>query len=301
MAQPRLIDEEASETLFRMSRIWLGAAVGLLLGLAVAGALLVPVRWLIGHGAFANLLTTIVSASFALLTAAAGGMCALRIVEKFVLVQHTTPTDEVDKLGVPHVLDTSAIIDGRIADVQATGVLTGSLVAPKVVVNELQALADSPDRTRRGRGRRGLDLLDRLRNSPHGALTLWNGALDAATAAGPVDLQLVAIAKLLSAKLVTGDFNLGKVARLEGIQVINLNDVASALRPVMAPGDALQVELMKPGESPNQGVGYLDDGTMVVVDGGRDRMNQTVTAIVTSVLQTSAGRMIFARLADSAT
>jgi len=199
----------------------------------------------------------------------------------------------------PYVLDTSVVIDGRIADVVETQVLDGQLVLPRFALNELQAIADSSDRLRRSRGRRGLDILNRLRTSEKVDLKIYDRELPE-MAGESVDTKLVLLTKHLEGKLITGDYNLNKVARLHNVTVINLNDVANALKPVCLPGEQLTVQVVKPGEEDGQGVGYLDDGTMVVVEGGRAHLNHQVQLVVTSVLQTSAGRMIFGRVGSSA-
>jgi uncharacterized protein YacL len=192
------------------------------------------------------------------------------------------------------VLDTSVVIDGRIADLVETNVLDNQLIMPRFVLTELQAIADSGDKLKRSRGRRGLDILNRLRSDNHVDLEIYDRELPE-MAGQPVDMKLVLLAKHLEGKVVTGDYNLNKVARLHNVQVINLNDIANALKPVFLPGENVEVKIVKPGEEQGQGVGYLDDGTMIVVEGGRDHINQTVRIAVTSVLQTSAGRMIFGR------
>ncbi|MGO8753491.1 MAG: PIN/TRAM domain-containing protein [Thermoguttaceae bacterium] len=195
----------------------------------------------------------------------------------------------------PYILDTSVVIDGRIADVVEANVFDTQLIMPRFVISELQAIADSSDRLRRSRGRRGLDILNKLRNTPNVEMEIYDRELPE-FANQPVDLKLVSLAKHLEGKLVTNDYNLNKVARLQGVSVINLNDLANALKPVFLPGERADVRLVKIGEEPGQGVGYLDDGTMVVVEGGRDHINESVTISVTSVLQTSAGRMVFGRV-----
>jgi uncharacterized protein YacL len=194
----------------------------------------------------------------------------------------------------PCVLDTSVVIDGRIADVVETQILDGQLVMPKFVIGELQGIADSSDRLRRGRGRRGLDILNRLRSNPKLDVQIFERELPE-FAGQPVDLKLVALAKHLKGKLITNDYNLNKVARLQDVEVINLNDLANALKPVFLPGEQVCVRIVKAGEEPGQGVGYLEDGTMVVVESGRDHIGQQINIAVTSVLQTSAGRMVFGR------
>jgi uncharacterized protein YacL len=195
---------------------------------------------------------------------------------------------------MPYVLDTSVVIDGRIADVIETEVLDNQLVMPQFVIAELQAIADSSDRLRRSRGRRGLDVLNRLRTNARAELTIFDRDLPEFTGQA-VDLKLVLLAKHLNGKVVTNDYNLTKVAKLHGVGVINLNDIANALKPVFLPGEVIEVRIVKPGEEAGQGIGYLDDGTMIVVEGGRDHIHHTVRVSVTSVLQTSAGRMIFGR------
>jgi len=194
----------------------------------------------------------------------------------------------------PYILDTSIIIDGRIADVVDAGVLDSQLIMPRFVLGELQGIADSSDRLRRGRGRRGLDILNRLRSNDRVDFKIFDRDMPE-MAGQPVDMKLVLLAKHLGGKVVTGDYNLNKVARLHNVDVINLNDVANALKPVFLPGEGLEVLVIKPGEQEGQGVGYLDDGTMVVIEGGRESVGETVHVTVTSVHQTSAGRMLFGR------
>jgi len=194
----------------------------------------------------------------------------------------------------PYVLDTSVIIDGRIADVVETGALDSQLIMPRFVLAELQGIADSSDKLRRSRGRRGLDILNRLRNYDGVDFKIYERDLPELDGQ-PVDMKLVLLAKHLDGKIVTGDYNLNKVAKLHNVPVINLNDIANSLKPTFLPGETLDVRIVKAGEEPRQGVGYLDDGTMIVVEGGRAHIGETVNVTVTSVLQTSAGRMIFGR------
>ncbi len=194
----------------------------------------------------------------------------------------------------PYILDTSVVIDGRVADLVETDILDNTLIMPRFVLSELQRIADSSDKLRRSRGRRGLDILNRLRGNKKIDLKIYDRDL-AELSGHPVDMKLVLLAKHLEGKIVTGDYNLNKIARLHNVPVINLNDVANALKPVYLPGEAFSVRIMKPGEAAGQGVGYLDDGTMIVVEDGREHIGETVRISVTSVLQTSAGRMIFGR------
>ena len=193
----------------------------------------------------------------------------------------------------PILLDTSVLIDGRIADIVDTGMIETQLVVPNFVVDELQAVADSGDRLKRTRGRRGLDILAQLRKNKRPDVTLYESPRHED---GAVDHQLVELARSLNARILTNDYNLNKVAQLTGVAVININDLASALRPVVIPGEKMRVHVVKPGEEAGQGVGYLDDGTMVVVEQARPHLNQEVEFTVTRALQTSAGRMIFGRL-----
>ncbi|MEO8493469.1 MAG: PIN domain-containing protein [Planctomycetota bacterium] len=198
----------------------------------------------------------------------------------------------------PYVLDTSVVIDGRIADLVETGVFDNTLVMPRFILSELQAIADSSDKMRRSRGRRGLDILNRLRTGGSVELSIHDRETPEMVGQ-PVDMKLILLAKHLSGKVVTGDYNLNKIAKIHGVAVINLNDIANSLKPVYLPGEHLDVRIVKPGEEQGQGVGYLDDGTMIVVEGGRDHVNHNVRIAVTSVLQTSAGRMIFGKFESS--
>jgi uncharacterized protein YacL len=194
----------------------------------------------------------------------------------------------------PLILDTSVVIDGRIADVMETMIIDSRLVMPRFAINELQRIADSSDRGRRTRGRRGLDILNRLQKMKGVDVQIDETELPEFRGQ-PVDLKLVTLTKHLEGKLVTNDYNLNKVAKIQGVDVINLNDLANAMKPVFLPGERLFVDIVKSGEEPTQGIGYLDDGTMVVIDNGREHVGDRVEVTVTSVLQTSAGRMIFGR------
>lgn len=195
------------------------------------------------------------------------------------------------------ILDTSVIIDGRIADVAETGFLGGTLVIPQFVLRELQQVADSPDSSKRQRGRRGLDMLQRLRNNSNLDIQIVETDFPAVK---EVDLKLIELGKLLSAVIVTNDFNLNKVSQLRGVSVLNINELANALKPVVLPGEAMSVFILKEGKEYNQGVAYLDDGTMVVVDNARRLIGKNAQVAVTSVLQTTAGKMIFGRLWEEA-
>jgi uncharacterized protein YacL len=196
----------------------------------------------------------------------------------------------------PLVLDTSVIIDGRIADLCDTRIIDSKMIVPRFVLQELQAIADSSDKLKRNRGRRGLDILKRMQNNSKVELQIHEANLPELRDIQRVDERLVVFARSMGARVVTNDFNLNKIAQLQGVEVINLNEVANSLKTVALPGEALTVRLVKAGDQVGQGVGYLDDGTMIVVEGGRSNIGQEVTIVVTSVLQTPAGRMIFGRL-----
>jgi uncharacterized protein YacL len=196
----------------------------------------------------------------------------------------------------PLALDTSVIIDGRIADICDTGIIDTKLIVPRFVLQELQGIADSSDKIKRNRGRRGLDILKRLQTNPKVELQMHEANLPELREVYKVDERLVALAKALNARVVTNDFNLNKICQLQGVDVINLNELANALKLVALPGESLPVRIVKQGDQIGQGVGYLDDGTMVVVEQGRAAIGQEVNITVTSVLQTNAGRMIFGRI-----
>jgi uncharacterized protein YacL len=191
------------------------------------------------------------------------------------------------------LVDTSVIIDGRIVDICMTGFVDGQLLVPRFVLKELQNIADSSDVLRRAKGRHGLDVLKALQQ-PESRVDV-RIIEDDPKEVRDVDGKLVTLARQYGAKVLTTDFNLNKVAQIEGVRVLNINDLANALKPVVLPDEQMQVKIIKEGKEPNQGVGYLDDGTMIVVDGGRNYLGRTVEVLVTSVLQTAAGRMIFTR------
>lgn len=196
----------------------------------------------------------------------------------------------------PLVLDTSVIIDGRIADICDTRFIDAVIIVPRFVLQELQAIADSSDKLKRNRGRRGLDMLKRMQSNTKVELQMHEANIPELRNIQKVDERLVVLAKALGARVVTNDFNLNKIAQLQGVEVINLNELANALKWVALPGEALLIKVVKPGEQIGQGVGYLEDGTMVVVEQGRSAIGQEVPVTVTSVHQTPAGRMIFGRI-----
>lgn len=200
---------------------------------------------------------------------------------------------EKGKIGDAKLLDTSVIIDGRIADIVDTGFLEGTLIIPSFVLEELQHIADSSDVLKRNRGRRGLDILNKIQKEQRNVrVQVMEIDFDDIQ---EVDSKLVRLAKNISGKVVTNDFNLNKVCELQGVPVLNINDLANAVKPVVLPGEEIVVQVIKDGKEFGQGVGYLDDGTMIVVEGGREFIGSQIEVLVTSVLQTSAGRMIFAK------
>ena len=195
------------------------------------------------------------------------------------------------------ILDTSVIIDGRIADIAETGFLDGTIVIPQFVLRELQLVADSADSLKRNRGRRGLDILQRVQKLTNLHVQIVE---DDFPAVREVDLKLIELAKVYEGKIVTNDFNLNKVAQLQGVEVLNINELANSLKPIVLPGELMRVFILKEGKEYNQGVAYLDDGTMVVVDNARKMIGKTIEISVTSVLQTTAGKMIFGKFDERA-
>jgi uncharacterized protein YacL len=193
------------------------------------------------------------------------------------------------------LLDTSVLIDGRIADICETHFLDGTLAVPRFVLHELQLVADSSDSLKRQRGRRGLEVLQRMQKQPGLEVRILEDDISGVSA---VDQKLVELARNFGAKIVTNDFNLNKVSRVQGIPVLNINELANALKPAVLPGESMRVLILREGKEPTQGVAFLDDGTMVVVDGARRLINRTVDILVTSVHQTPAGKMIFGRLEE---
>ena len=217
--------------------------------------------------------------------------------EDFVILDKIFPSDsEENKNAISYkILDTSVIIDGRISDICDTGFLEGILVIPNFVLNELQMIADSADSIKRNRGRRGLDILNKMQKDQSIMVKISDVDFPEIH---EVDSKLVKLAKVMRAKVITNDFNLNKVAEFHGVSVLNINQLSNSLKPIVLPGEEMTVSLIKEGKDPNQAIGYLDDGTMVVVENGRRRLNNEVDVTVTSVLQTTAGRMIFTRLKE---
>ena len=225
-----------------------------------------------------------------------GMIIAMRGKDEFNLIVPYVKFARQDQREEIILLDTSVIIDGRIADIAKTKFIDGRLVIPRFVLKELQNIADSQDGLKRNRGRRGLDILNKIQKDTNLDVRIHE---DDFPETRDVDSKLVKLAKLLSAKVLTNDFNLNKIAELQGVTVLNINDLANALKPVLLPGETMEVRVTKEGKEQNQGVAYLDDGTMIVIDNARQLVGQNVKVVVTSILQTSAGRMIFAKPEDS--
>ncbi|RKU26886.1 twitching motility protein PilT [Candidatus Poribacteria bacterium] len=219
----------------------------------------------------------------------------VRLLNSYRYTQTGTPFATNDTNGFK-ILDTSVIIDGRILEICETQFIDGTLLIPRFVLNELQHIADSADILRKNKGRRGFDILRSLQNSPYIAVEIIEEDVPHLT---EVDAKLVHFAQKHFAKIITNDLNLNKVAELQGVKVLNINELANAIRPIVVAGEIIQVNLQKIGKEPNQGVGYLDDGTMVIVEDGKDNIGQTLDVVVTQMLRTSTGQMIFARNADS--
>lgn len=208
--------------------------------------------------------------------------------------KRTSSDGETNELNLPRpkILDTSVIIDGRIADICQTNFIEGTIIIPQFVLGELQHIADSSDVLKRNRGRRGLDVLNRIQKELPIKVEIYEGDFEDIQ---EVDSKLIKLAKVIDGIVVTNDFNLNKVCDLQGVHVLNINDLANAVKPVVLPGEELLVQVIKDGKEQNQGIAYLDDGTMIVVEEGRNYIGKTIEVLITSVLQTSAGRMIFAK------
>lgn len=272
----------------------IGAAVGSILG--IVGSFLIG--WLIMHQqALSQEVRTFVTLSLVFFMSYVGLMVGAAKGDYLDLsALGGIFSDKTARRDVK-ILDTSVIIDGRIADVAETGFLTGTLIIPQFILRELQQVADSPDSSKRQRGRRGLDMLNRLQNNASLDIQIVETDFPAVR---EVDLKLIELGKQLDAVIVTNDFNLNKVAQLRGVNVLNINELANALKPVVLPGEAMRVFILKEGKEYNQGVAYLDDGTMVVVDNARRLIGKNADIAVTSVLQTTAGKMIFGKIWEDA-
>jgi uncharacterized protein YacL len=270
----------------------IGAAVGSILG--IIGASLISI--VIGRMQFEDPHTQTFAQALVLILMAYVGLVSGASKGEYLdlSVLGGLFTDRISRKAFK-VLDTSVIIDGRVADICKAGFLEGTLVVPHFVLRELQQIADSADSIKRNRGRRGLDILEKVKSSP--GVTVQIVEKDYPDVK-EVDLKLIELAKELGAKIVTNDFNLNKVSQLRGVEVLNINELANALKPVVLPGETMKVFILKEGKEYNQGVAYLDDGTMVVVDNARRMIGKTIATQVTSVLQTTAGKMIFGRFPE---
>ncbi len=233
---------------------------------------------------------------FTLILCYLGMIIAIRGRDEFNLIIPYVKFTRHDQVQENFILDTSVIIDGRITDLCQTNFVEGRLIIPRFVLKELQQIADSSDALRRNRGRRGLDILNRIQKISRIDVKIHD---DDFPDIAEVDSKLVKLAKVLDAKVFTNDFNLNKVAELQGVTVLNINELANALKPIVLPGELLEVKIVKEGKEHNQGVAYLDDGTMIVVEEGRRLIGQSLVVAVTSVLQTSAGRMIFGKVREN--
>lgn len=270
------------------------AAIGVLLGLIVGLLATAPVADLPGLGLpiriFASVFCVILGVGFAV-------SAKEQIVYVFPSLATRTPDLDVQGVARSKMLDTNIIIDGRIADIYGSGFLEGSLLVPGFVLNELHHIADSPDSLKRARGRRGLEVLNRLKKIAGSNVRIFEEYSANDSPAEEVDNRLVKLAKDIGSVVITNDYSVNEIAKLHNVNVLNVNELASALRPVYLPGEEVMVNIVKEGKEPGQGVAYLDDGTMVVVERASRLVGQIIPAVVTSALQTTAGKMIFADLA----
>lgn len=281
-----------TELLFRKVslKVILGGILGFIVGLVSANIIASPLRLVPLEKGIVNFIILLLNAFFGYL----GITIGIREGDRF------NPTN-IKKLfkGAAEenikILDTSVIIDGRVADVCETEFLDGTIIIPQFILQELQHIADSSDSLKRARGRRGLDVLHRIQKMNHMEVRITEEDFPKIR---EVDSKLVALGKKLGAKVVTNDFNLNKVAELQGVKVLNINDLSNAVKPVALPGESMRVFVLKEGKESGQGVAYLDDGTMIVVENGRKHISKNVEVTVTSVLQTAAGRMIFTKLRE---
>ncbi|MGO9122412.1 MAG: PIN/TRAM domain-containing protein [Desulfomonilaceae bacterium] len=262
----------------------IGGAIGIIIGAIIGMLIGAPVSYIIETPQVAASIYGLIIIVTSLMGMQLGSAKTLELNEKL--------TESAEKIrGVMGILDTSVIIDGRIADVCSTGFVMGDLIIPQFILKELQMIADSSDSTKRTRGRRGLDILNKIQKQSYMNVVINDTDYPAIK---EVDQKLISLAKETGYPIITNDFNLNKVAEVHSILVLNINQLANALKPIVLPGENIRVQIMKEGKEHGQGVAYLDDGTMVVIDNGRRYMGRNVDVTVTSVLQTTAGRMIFA-------
>lgn len=281
----------ATEYLFKNIKIGsiIGGFLGISFGLLFANLLIFPLKQVLGEDMKTVSFALMAVLGYGGLLLGMGKGSEISIANIFRLFRGQGVEENLK------ILDTSVIIDGRIADVCESGFLEGIFVIPQFILQELQHIADSPDPVKRARGRRGLDILHKIQKMSNITVKIVEEDFPKIK---EVDSKLVALAKLLNAKVITNDFNLNKVAELQGISVLNINELANALKPVVLPGESINVFILKEGKEYNQGVAYLDDGTMVVIENARRLIGKNADVTVTSVLQTTAGRMIFSKLKE---
>lgn len=266
-----------------------GAGIGLILGILFGYAF--PISTMSSIGSYLQVLINIILAYLGLT------ITMRKAEDLFSIFQRTGSSSKQrrEKKGnhvTPKLLDTSVIIDGRIADICKTGFIEGTLIIPDFVLEELRHIADSPDLLKRNRGRRGLDILNQIQKHMSINVEIVESNFDDFE---EVDSKLVKLGKIMNGKILTNDFNLNKVAELQGVSVLNINELSNALKPIVLPGEEMEVKVIKEGKEYGQGVAYLDDGTMIVVDHGKKHIGEEIDVLVTSILQTAAGRMIFAK------
>jgi uncharacterized protein YacL len=281
----------AAEIFLKKVRIGaiIGGILGISLGLLSADLLLLPLKPLLGQdiASVSFVLKSLFGYGGLLLGVSKGKDISITDIFRFVRGQSIEENLKI--------LDTSVIIDGRITDVCESGFLEGVFILPQFILQELQHIADSPDSIKRARGRRGLDVLHKIQKMSQITVRIVDEDFPKIK---EVDTKLVALAKLMNAKVITNDFNLNKIAELQGVAVLNINELANSLKPVVLPGESMKVFILKEGKEYNQGVAYLDDGTMVVIENARKLIGKNADVTVTSVLQTTAGRMIFSKLKE---
>lgn len=290
----------------RKLQIFSGTILGLLVGLLLAYALSFVIQMIVGQyfqAAAAGSPQEIRSLTLFINLVVGLACCYLSISfilqtkDDFRFIVPYVEFSKQTKGARPMLVDTSVLIDGRISDIAATGIVDSRLIVPRFVLDELQTVADSGDKLKRARGRRGLDVLSKVREIKHADLIIYDSSGHEEGGVRGVDQKLISLALQLNARLLTTDFNLKEVGQLRGVDVIDLNDLGRALKPVVLPGERLAVRLVREGEEPGQGVGYLEDGTMVVIEQGRAYVGDEVEFTVTKLLQTTAGRLVFGRLA----
>jgi uncharacterized protein YacL len=281
-----LLTRKASgkQSIFAFSGLSFGLLTGYLLGLSI-------------YSVFSKFIENNITIIFQIILGYVGFIVGWFKSEEFTFGtgQSSSQTNNKNQQFPHKILDTSVIIDGRISDIVETGFLEGEMIVPKFVLKELQQVADSSDPLKRSRGRRGLDMLNQLRQSKKAIITITDKDF---VDVKEVDNKLLKLAKHIGGVVVTNDFNLNKIAEFQGVKVLNVNELSNAVKPIVLPNEQLKITVIKEGKDQRQGIAYLDDGTMIVVDNGKDRIGQEVDVIVTSILQTPAGRMIFTQLIE---